>query len=96
MSKPPFAGGACCPPRVSGITYLKVGLQKRTVGMQKLDEIFRELIDSNYTPDEVMDDRLVSMARRFNYIARNPSTEAHYAQALRRSFRAFYLQIKDQ
>jgi hypothetical protein len=64
--------------------------------MQKLDEIFQELMDSNYTPDEVMDDQLVSMARRFNYIARNPSTEADYAQALRRSFRAFYLQNKDQ
>jgi len=96
VSKPPFATGACCPPSVSGITYLKVGPQKRTVGMQKLDEIFQELIDSNCTPDEVMDDQLISMARRFNYIARNPSNEADYAEALRRSFRTFYLQNKDQ
>ena len=92
MRKLPFESGTCCLPCAKGITYIKVGSQQRNVGMQKLEIIFQKLFEANNLPDVTSDETFINMARKFNYISRNPSTESDYAQALRLAYSAYYFQ----
>lgn len=87
--------GDCCLPRSDGITYLKIGEQGITVGMQNLALIFQQLALLNRQPDEATDEELIGMARRYNYIPRKPSVERDYAIALRKAYAAYLARQKN-
>lgn len=90
MSGIPFSSGACCLPGAEGLTYVKVGPRQHTVGMMNLDTVFKQLFALGRRPDEVSDEEIVGMARKFNYIPHRSEAEADYAEALRRAYGAFY------
>lgn len=90
MSQRPMGGGACCPPAVSGVTYLRIGPKKTLVGIQGLDTVFQQLLAMGRKPDEVSDGELVDMARKSNYIRQDPQVEADYAAALRAEYTRVY------
>jgi len=92
MDRPPIGSGACCPPSVSGITYLQVGNPGHTVGMLNLDTVFKQLYAMERKPEEVSDTEIVGMARKFNYIGYKPQIEKDYAVALRKAYAAYYAQ----
>ena len=89
MDKTSSSDGACCPPSVDGVTYLKVGPRGMTIGMMNLDAVFKQLFALGRRPDEATDAELLGMARRFNYIPDRPNVAADYAAALRRAYAAF-------
>lgn len=89
MSKIPFGKGACCPPSVEGVTYLKVGPQERMVGMMGLETVFQQLDVLGREPGTVTDSELVDMARKSNYIPAGAAIEAEYAVALREAYARF-------
>lgn len=95
MSGKRFSSGACCLPGAEGLTYIKVGPQQHTVGMMNLDMVFKQLFALGRRPDEVSDDDILDMARKFNYIPHKSAAEADYAEALRRAYEAFYTQQED-
>ncbi len=83
----PTSGSSdCCLPRAEGITYLKIGEQGITVGMQGLEVVFQQLALLNRQPQEASDEELIGMARRYNYIPRKASVEQDYAVALRQAY----------
>lgn len=90
MSGIPFSSGDCCLPGAEGLTYIKVGPRQHTVGMMNLDMVFKQLFALGRRPDEVSDEEILGMARKFNYIAHNTEAEANYAAALRRAYGVFY------
>ena len=90
MSSKPSLSGACCLPGAEGLVYLKVGSQQRVVGMMNLDVVFKQLFALGRRPDEVSNDEIFSMARKFNYIPHKSAAEADYAEALRRAYEVFY------
>lgn len=96
MDKPPLAGGACCPPNAPGLTYLRVGPKKMLVGMQGLNSVFQQLLALGRKPDDVTDEEIVGMARKFNYIRRHPQVEADYAAALREEYARYYARQESQ
>ncbi len=75
--------GVCCPQRAEGVTLLKIGERGIVVGLTGLDTIFQQLYALGRHLDEVADEELVGMARKFNYIHNSPDVEAEYAAALR-------------
>lgn len=77
--------GACCPQRAEGVTHLKIGERGIVVGLMGLDTVFQQLYTLGRHPDEVTDEELVEMARKFNYIRQDPGVEADYAAALRQA-----------
>lgn len=79
----------CCLPRSNGITYIKIGEQGITVGMQGLEVIFQQLALLNRRAENVSDEELIGMARRYNYIPRKTSVEQDYAAALRQAYAAY-------
>lgn len=89
MEKMPPGAGACCLPRVDGITHLQIGPQGYTVGMSGLDKVFQQLRLMGRRPEDASDAELVGMARRFNWIPEKAAVEAEYAVALRRAYAAF-------
>lgn len=89
MSKIPFGKGACCPPSVEGVTYLKIGSQQRTVGMMGLETVFQQLYALGRRPDTMTEAELIGMARKSNYIPHGATTEAEYAVALREAYARF-------
>ncbi|GEM_PF-1321745 len=82
-------GGACCLPQSDGLTYLKVGERSVVVGMQNLETVFRQLLALGRHPEEIADEEIVGMARKFNYIPDRAAVEADYAHALRRAYARF-------
>ncbi|GAB4482073.1 MAG: hypothetical protein Kow0088_24790 [Anaerolineales bacterium] len=86
--------GDCCLPRSDGITYLKIGEQGITVGMQGLEVVFQQLALLNRQPEEASDEELIGMARRYNYIPRRATIEHDYAQALRQAYAAYLARQK--
>lgn len=90
MGKPPFGSEACCLPAADGISYIRIGDRQIVIGMRNLDVIFEQLWLLNRTPEQVSEDELIGMARKFNYISRTPSTEKDYAEALGRAYRTYY------
>jgi hypothetical protein len=91
MNKIPFGSGTCCPPRVEGITYLKIGPRQRTVGMMGLEEAFQQLYALGGEPDAVTDAELLGMARKSNYIPDRATIEVEYAVALREAYARYYI-----
>ncbi len=89
MSKIPFGKGACCPPPVEGVTYLKIGPQQHTVGLMGLETMFEQLAALERRPDTVTEAELVGMARKSNYIPTGAAIEAEYAIALRAAYAQF-------
>ncbi len=90
MNRIPFGRGACCLPRVEGLTYLEVGSRRATVGMSGLETVFQQLYAMGRRPEEATDAELVGMARQFNYIPNRPTIEADYATALREAYARFH------
>lgn len=86
----PINTGACCPPAVDGVTYIKVGPKNNVTGMLNLDSIFQQLYQAYRQPQQTPDEELVTMARKFNYIPRKPEIEADYAAALRKAYTSYY------
>jgi hypothetical protein len=41
-------------------------------------------------PDEISDEELIGMARRYNYISRNAEVEADYAAAFRKAYAGYF------
>jgi hypothetical protein len=95
MSGKPLPSGACCLPGAEGLSYIRIGPKQHTVGMMNLEMVFRQLFALGRLPEEVSDDEVVGMARRFNYIAQKPAVEADYADALRQAYAAFYARQED-
>lgn len=89
MEKRPLGTGNCCLPQAQGLTYLRVGTKQHVVGMMNLEVVFRQLLLLEHSPQGVCDKELIAMARRFNYIPRNPDAEAGYAAALRQAYAQF-------
>ncbi len=89
MDKTPSGDGACCLPNVDGVTYLQIGSQGFTVGMMKLDLVFKQLWELHRHPEEVSDAEVLDMTRRFNYIPDRPGVAADYAAALHQAYAAF-------
>ena len=92
MNKPLKGSGSCCLPNAAGLSYIKIGSEKRVVGMMNLDFIFFQLFELDRKPEEATDEELVGMARKFNYITPRPEIEADYATALRQAYTAYYFQ----
>lgn len=90
MNRMPPGSGACCLPKVAGLTYLKLGPDGITVGMSGLDTVFQQLFLMGRRPEDVTDDELVGMVRRFNWIPNKSSIEADYAVALRQAYTAYF------
>jgi hypothetical protein len=90
MSKMPPGSGACCLPNADGITYLNVGGDP--IDMRGLESIFRQLLALERRPEDASDEELVGMARKFNWITYKAAIEAEYAEALRKSYAAYYAQ----
>jgi len=57
--------------------------------MSNLDTVFQQLFALRRRPEDTSDDELVGMARKYNYIPRQPAIEAEYAVALRRAYALF-------
>ncbi len=89
MDKTPSGDEACCLPNVDGVTYLKVGPRGIAIGMMNLDAVFKQSLSLGRRPEEITDEELLSLARRFNYIPAGPNVAADYAAALRRAYVAF-------
>jgi len=60
--------------------------------MMNLDYVFFQLFELDHKPEDVTDNELVSMARKFNDITSHPEIEADYASALRKAYSIFYYQ----
>ncbi len=90
MSGTPLGGGACCPPRMEGVTYLEIGPRRIRVGMMGLETVFQQLYAVGRQPGEATDAELVGMARKSNYIPERAATEADYAVALQEAYARFY------
>lgn len=90
MDSVPTGSGACCLPRVGGITYLKIGTEGAVVGMVDLETVFQQLLTLGRRPEEASDAELLGMARRSNYIPNHPAIEADYAAALRQAYANFF------
>ena len=82
--------GACCLPAADGITYLRVGTRQNVVGMQGLDLVFEQLHAMGRKPETTTDEELVGLARKRNYISRNPKIETDYAAAIRKAYAGYY------
>jgi hypothetical protein len=96
MSKFPSGDGACCLPGAKGVTYLRIGPRKTIVGMQALESVFQQLLALGRKPDDVADEEIVGMARKFNYIQRHPDVEANYAVALREEYARYCARQESQ
>lgn len=92
--RPTLGTSDCCLPRSDGITYLSIGEQGITVGMQGLELIFQQLALLNRLPQEASDQEFVDLARQYNYIPRKASLEHDYAQALRQVYAAYLARQK--
>lgn len=86
--------GSCCPQRDDQVTLLKIGERGVMVGLMGLDLIFQQLVALARLPDETTDAELVDMARRYNYIPNQATTEADYAAALREAYGRYYARQK--
>ena len=86
----PSGGGACCPPPAEGVTYLKLGADRKTVGMLGLGSVFQQLLALGRRPDETSDEELLGMARKSNWIPGNAQVESEYAGALREEYAVFF------
>jgi len=89
MDKAATGDSACCLPNAEGVTYLQIGSQGFTVGMQNLESVFSQLWKLHRRPDELGDTEVLGLTRRFNYIPDRPSVAADYAAALRKAYAAF-------
>ena len=96
MSKTLLGGGACCHPRIEGITYLEIGTLKTRVGMMDLEAVFQQLYALGRRPEETTDAELVGMARKSNYIPERADTENGYAVALRRAYARYYARQEEK
>jgi len=92
MNKPPPGSGSCCLPYSAGLSYIKIGSDERVVGMMNLDFVFFQLFELDRKPEDVKDNELVSMARKFNYITSRPEIEADYGSALKKAYTIYYYQ----
>jgi hypothetical protein len=90
MNRTPLGSGACCPPRMEGITYLEIGPRKIRVGLRGLEAVFQQLYALGRRPEEATDAELVGMARKSNYIPERAATQADYAVTLRAAYARFY------
>jgi hypothetical protein len=64
--------------------------------MQKLETVFRQLHAQGQLPDEVSDDELLNMARKFNYVPDRAAVKADYVHALRRAHTSFCVESQRQ
>jgi len=76
MDRPPIGSGACCPPSVSGITYLQVGNPGHTVGMLNLDTVFKQLyaMEKKTTPARCVKPMQPTMQNRRKIISKENGT----------------------
>jgi hypothetical protein len=96
MSSIPFSSGACCLPGVEGVTYIKIGPQQHTVGMMNLDMVFKQLFALGRRPDEVSDEEILGVARKFNFIPHKSTAEADHAEVLRQAYTIFYARQEEE
>lgn len=82
-------GNPCCPQQDDRVTFLKIGARGTVVGLMGLETVFQQLYTLGRSPEQVSDAELLDLARRFNYIPRQPATEADYALALRQAYARF-------
>lgn len=95
MEKMTPGPGACCLPKVEGITYINLGASGK-IGMVGLETLFQQLYAMGRSPGDATDAELVCMARTSNYIPNRQSIEAEYALALRQAYTAFYAQQENK
>jgi hypothetical protein len=86
MGKAAEASGICCLPPAGGLIYVRVGPDRRPVGIVNLEMVFRQLLLLEHSQEAVCNAELLAMARRFNYIPRNSRVEAEFATALRSAY----------